>query len=101
MSMGDSTREKFLAFHKEYPEVWWYFNKFATFALNRGHTRFSARAVMERVRWETLAGETPLVDDPRYKSTFKINNNFVPYYARLFMETHNLPDFFETREIKS
>lgn len=59
------------------PEMWRLFVYFTKVMINRGFPHYSARAVMHRVRWETAQ---PLEDE----SSYKINNNWSPYYARKF-----------------
>lgn len=55
---------------------------------HRAH--FSARAILEAIRWDTALHEEG--------SVFKINNNLTPYLARLCMEANpDLDGLFETR----
>ena len=66
---------------------------FERFALEAAQyrTHFSARAIFERMRWETLMNEKD--------SSFKINNNWVPNYAQKFMDEHpSLKGFFRMRQ---
>ena len=52
--------------------------------------RYSARAIIHVIRWETDLREKDV--------TFKCNNNYTPWMARLFMERNPQYDgFFETR----
>jgi len=86
---------KFLAYHQAHPEVYRLFEQFVFEILRRGITHYSADAVMHRVRWETLATGRPEDD-------FKINNNYVAYYARMFIARNpHLTEFFETRKQKN
>ncbi len=88
---GDVARAKFWVFHKNNPHVYDLFCRFALVAARRGRTRFSARTVLHRIRWYTQI-ET---EDP---GGFKVNNNWSPFYARLFV--HDFPEYatlFETR----
>lgn len=66
----------FRRFHEDNPHVYRLFCRFALEAAAR-RRRFSARTVLHRLRWYT-AIET---DDP---AGFKVNNNWSPFYARLF-----------------
>jgi hypothetical protein len=78
-----------VAFHRENPEVWRLFVHFTLDRIRHGFKHYSAYAIMERVRWETDAG-----DD----SGFKVNNNIRPFYARWFMTTYPAhKGFFRTR----
>ena len=52
---------------------------------------YSARAIIHAIRWETDLRDS--------ESTFKVNNNWTPYMARLFMD--NNPEhigFFRCRD---
>lgn len=85
---------EFDKFHNENPRVYQLFERFTLEAISRGHGHYSADAIMHRVRWETSISTT----DPE----FKINNNHVAFYARMFMD--NNPErvgFFETRQRKN
>ena len=42
----------FLTFHRDNPRVYELFTKFAT-AVARNRSKFGARAILERIRWET------------------------------------------------
>ena len=66
------------------------FKHFAFKALDSGRNKYSARAIMERLRWE-LNIQTESED-------YKINNDTIPHYARMFLR--DFPQhqgFFETR----
>lgn len=52
--------------------------------------RYSARTIIESIRWETDIGET--------NSYYKINNNRVPELPRLFMYKHPQYSLFEQRK---
>ena len=57
-----------------------------------GRPRYSARTIIEVMRWDTdLCEKEPL---------FKISNNMVPGLARLFQAKHgkNFPKFFNIKE---
>ncbi len=82
--------ERFSIFHTNNPRVYELFREFTLEVIDRGYESYSADAIMHRVRWEANI----VTDDPR----FKINNNYVAFYARLFMaEFPHHKDFFETR----
>lgn len=81
----------FIDFHASHPEVYDLFIHFTRRVLERGYTRHSARDIIHRVRWETTIERT----DIRYK----INNNWSPYYARMWMRDHRRWGFFEIREL--
>jgi len=76
----DELRAQCQAFHKEHPEVWELFHRFALEKASLGYDHYGVSGVFERVRWETSAGgEHP---------ELKLNNNFKPFYARRFNRMH-------------
>lgn len=84
------TQEKFLTYHKCNLQVWEWFEKFALEAALSGK-RLGAKAVAERVRWEAAI--------ERKDHEFKLNNNFVAYYARIFCAKYAAyKGYFEFRE---
>ena len=96
MTRADEIEAQALAFHKQNPKVWELFVKFTGVAIARGFANYSAYAIFERIRWETDEAD---VDG---KSTFKINNNYRPYYARMFMrEFPHHKGFFRIRALTS
>lgn len=85
----------FWVFHEENPAIYELFTTFMREVIGRGLERISADQVMHRIRWEcdvvTRGGRG-----------FKVNNNFVAYYARLWL--HNNPrhrDMFRTRRVRT
>ena len=91
--------KRFVAFHKANPRVYDLFKRFAYEAMSAGHRHMSADAIIHRVRWETdvVTRGAGAIDG----SSFKINNNHVAYYARMFAVEHpQQSDFFRFREIK-
>ena len=77
-------------FHVKNPEVYELFKRFAFEAINKGHLRLSSEMIINRIRWETSV----VTSDKDYK----INNDYKPFYARLFMEEHpQYKNFFNTR----
>ena len=86
----DTRFDSFLTFHRNNPRVYRLFEMYALEAIASGRKHYSARAIMERVRWDceitTRGGQ------------FKINNNHFPWYAKMFMEIHpEQSGFFMTR----
>ena len=85
-------QERFQEFHYDNPEVYTMFKHFAFKAMDSGRRKYSARAIMERLRWE-LNIQTKSED-------YKINDHTIPHYARMFLR--DFPDhegFFETRSL--
>src|SRR4051812_33049156 len=89
-----ATQAKFSEYHAANPKVYEMLKRFALQMRNAGRTRLSINMLFERVRWETqlqTAGDT-----------FKMNNNYRAYYARLLMESEpQLTGMFETRKAKA
>jgi len=91
---ADQIFDRFVIFHKANRHV---YRLFCVFADRVAQVRdsYSARAIFHRVRWEV---DIETVSD----DMLKINNDFSPYYARMYLATH--PDtekFFQLRKRKS
>ena len=83
--------QSFIAYHEKYPQVYAQFKKLALQTISKGFKRFSARGVFQVMRW-MHGGQ--LKEDG-----FKYNNNYTPYYVRLFEQEHpQHKDFFEKRK---
>lgn len=86
--------DKFNQYHKDNPQVYELFKRFTFMAIKRGHNRLSAWMIANRIRWETSI-ETFSVDE------YKISNDYIALYARMFMRDHPEYDgFFKTKEMK-
>lgn len=88
-----SDKEKFKRYFNDNPEVWQLFRKFALEAIEAGHKKYSAWTIVNRIRWETevvtRGGE------------FKISNNHIAYYSRVFMKAYpQYAGFFTTKPLK-
>lgn len=95
MTRADQIYRRFRAFHKANPQVWDLFQQFTNELIAQGYKRYSVDAVLHRVRWE-VAIKT------RGDEGVKLNNDFTPYYARMWLATHpQWPNFFELRARKS
>lgn len=87
--MADNVRERFLKFHQQNPHVYQLFKRFATEALEAGRTRYSARTLIERIRWHETV-ET--------QGEFKVNDHVFPYYVRMLVaEDPRFDGFFQMR----
>ncbi len=87
----DPKQLAFNEFHADNPVFYRLFVRFTLQAINAGRSRFSAYAVRERIRWYTTI-ETRSADE------FKINNNHIPFYVRLFERDYpQHVGFFEKR----
>ena len=85
------TVDSFVAAFQACPDVWRQFERFALEVCNKGR-RIGAKAIIERVRWEA---------EVEKNEEWKVNNNWAPYYARVFEIKHpRFSGFFAKREIK-
>ena len=85
-----SSKEKFDAFHAENPHIYEKFVYYTMQAIGVGRTRYSARTIIERIRWHTTVES----NDP----DFKINDHWPPFYVRLFeMDYPEHEGFFAKR----
>ncbi len=76
--MSDKLKLNFINYHAANPQVYEAFKRF-TFQAVRHRKNFSSKAIFERLRWDSMiAGD----------DGFKMNNNYTPYYARLFEADH-------------
>jgi len=87
------TKQRWWSWHKENPHVWTLFERFTLEAIDAGKQHSSAWLIVNRIRWEneivTRGGE------------FKISNDFIAYYARLFHHYHPQHNgFFRTKTLK-
>ena len=84
-------RDDFKKWLRDNPAVWEAFAKKVNQAWLHSHqSRFSARAIMEVIRWETMVHDQDI--------TFKINNNYVADLSRLVMEVKpELKGYFQIR----
>tara|TARA_E500000318_G_C3532556_1_gene201212 strand:+ start:666 stop:977 length:312 start_codon:yes stop_codon:yes gene_type:complete len=91
--MTDDLKTKWWTWHKENPEFYELFKKFTFQAIRKGHRKLSAWLIVNRIRWEAMIVTTG--------NEYKISNDFIALYARLFMHEH--PDykgFFKTKTMK-
>lgn len=88
-----SKKRKWWAWHRSNPHVYHLFKRFTFEALGKGHEHLGAWLVINRIRWETNIETTG--DD------FKISNDYIAYYARLFMaEFPEHEGLFRTKTMK-
>ena len=71
--------EKWHKYHTENPQVYKEFCNRAKWAFKKGVRKYSARTIIETIRWSYLI-KTNSAD------TFKISNSYSPFYARLFAQ---------------
>ena len=90
----DSIKKQWWRWHKLNPHVYELFKRFTLDVIRRGRKQYSSKAIVERIRWHT---EVETVGEE-----FKMNNNYAPYYARLFMKEYpEHANFFRTRSLHS
>lgn len=77
----DDLPTRFLYHYRTNPNVYRMFEAFALQAIQAGITRLSAWLIANRMRWEVELQKQ--VDEE-----FKISNDFIGLYARLFMARH-------------
>lgn len=83
---------QFEKFHATNPQMFKLFGRFAVEAREIGMTHCAAALIFERMRWETAIASK---GEP-----FKINNNYKPLYARMFMRDNpSFRGFFRTRTL--
>lgn len=84
-------KAKFLNYHNDNPVVFNMFERFTMNAIKSGRKNFGAKLVGERLRWYSQV-ETK-------NDIFKINNNYISFYARMFEEKHpEYKGFFRKRK---
>jgi len=79
--------------HKNNPQIWKKFEEYTLQAIASGRRHYSHWAIINRIRWneeiETRGGE------------FKISNDYIGFYARLFHAKHpDYNDFFRLKPLK-
>ena len=83
---------EFVAFDADNPRVWELFVRFAREALAARRERFSADAILHRIRWFSNVETTA-------DTGFKVNDHFSAFYARKFVRMFpEHSSFFELRE---
>jgi hypothetical protein len=85
---------RFKKFHTENPQVYKSFKARALRMHATGREKYSARTIVEVMRWH--------YDIRTTGDVFEINDDYVPLYARLFLYHHfDMLGFFELRTVKS
>ena len=89
----EERKQKWWSWHKANPKVWEKFEEYTFQAIESGMKHYSQWAIVNRIRWnkeiETRGGE------------FKISNDYICFYARLFHALHpEYKDFFTVKPLK-
>ena len=88
--MSEDIKRKWWIFHHDNPTIYELFKRFTFEVIERGHDKYSSKAIFERIRWHT--------DIETNGDEFKMSNNYTPYYARFFMHEHpQYEGFFRTQ----
>ena len=91
MNRQQEMRDQCVAFHKANPHVWVLFQAFTFDRIRKGYENYSVNGIFERIRWEVGYGSGD--------GSFKLNNNYRPFYARRFMAMYPEHEgFFRTRK---
>ena len=93
MTLSFEERKKiWWEWHKENPQVWQYFEKFALEAVGLGRKKVSHWLIINRIRWEVTIVTTG--------SDFKISNDYIAFYARHWRETYPMhKDLFNIKRM--
>lgn len=84
-------RRDFPVWLRENPDLWSAFYHKSVTLMNAGRSHFSARTIIEVIRWDSAIHSQGDI--------YKINNNWAPDMARLFMKTvPGAGDLFALRE---
>lgn len=89
----DNTRMRFERYHEKHPAVYAELRRLAFEMRKRGFKTYSIMTLYGAARYRLSldSGED-----------YKMNNNYMPHYARLLMQSEtDLAGFFETREIRA
>jgi hypothetical protein len=85
---------KWKVFHRENPAVYDLFKRFTFEVIRAGFDHYSTEAIINQIRWHTSVVTTDW--------DFKINNDYKPFYSRLFMLDHpEYDEFFRLRRSKA
>lgn len=89
-------QEKFEKYHAQNPDVFQMFLHYAHEARTAGFARYSAWAIMNRIRWHRNINKKSL-----QKEEFKISNDYIAWYARKAMTTHPIwfKEFFKIKKL--
>ena len=81
-------------FIRKHPEAYTLFEKFTYDVIHSGRKHFGAKAIIERVRWQTMFEEKG--------GAFKINNNYTAFLVRMFIYKNPWhKGFFQTRRAQA
>ena len=89
---GDVTPQEvlFWEYHEDNPDIYRLFDRYAVIAIEKGHKKLSPWLIVNRIRWE----QHVIV---RSNTPFKIANDYIAYYSRLWMIKRRRFWFFSTK----
>jgi hypothetical protein len=80
LTHGKTILQAFEDFHKKNPEVYKQFENQTLSAIAKGRNKISAKLIINWIRWNIYLDTTD--------ESYKINDAFQSYYARLFVALH-------------
>jgi len=93
MTKLNSHWKTFKDIHKEKPEIYEVFKEKTNELIGRGVKRYSAYGIMHVVRFLSSVSMKP-------QTSFKISNNVIPFYARLYIRDYpQNKDFFKLHQL--
>ena len=85
-------------FHEKHPQIWGLFVEDCFEKINQGFTRFSAKGIIEQIRWK----ENLTNGKNKLKPGYSLSNDYTCWYARKFIESYpQHREFFELRKRSS
>ena len=87
--------DEFIRFHRDNPEIYDLYVKYAFQLRDAGRENYGSKAIVERIRWHVNV-------ETQSKDEFKINNNHTAYYARMVMIDYpELKGYFRLRSARN
>lgn len=85
--------DQFLEYHKQNINIWKEFEKITLELASKGRRGYSAMQILGIIRYHS---------DIKGNDEFKVNNNYAPFYSRVFAIKHpQYQSFFEFRELNN
>lgn len=85
--------ERWIDWHKTNPKIWVYFKRFALAAAKSKRVSVSHWLIINRIRWEVSVATKG--------GDFKISNDYIAFYARLWKAAYPAFDYlFTTKTMK-
>jgi len=83
----------FKDYHRAHPEIYKGFVRYATSMRSTGRKKYSAKCIMERIRWD---------HDIQYTDKeFKISNSMTSFYVRMLIWNHeSFFGFFQLKKVR-